>query len=75
MVSGAGPLKPNAKEEYDQRPDYIRELIGSTGLNSEAVGVILGVDRRTVNRWQSGQRQFPYTAQFALEALVLSPEL
>jgi len=66
-------VTPNASE-YNPDPDYLAELIGSTGLDNEALAAVLGVDRRTINRWRKGDRQFPYIAQFAIEALVLSPD-
>ncbi len=66
-------MKPDARR-YDPRPEYLAELIGSTGLTQAAVAKKIGVDERTIRRWLSGQRQFPYTVQFALESLVLSIE-
>lgn len=57
---------------YDPRPEYLAELIESTGLTQAAVAKRIGVDERTIRRWLSGQRQFTYTVQFAIECLVLS---
>jgi len=64
-------LKPDARR-YDPRPEYLAELIGSTGLTQVALAAKIGVDERTIRRWLSGQRQFSYTDQFAIECLVLS---
>ena len=64
-------MKPDAST-YDQRPEYLAELIRSTGLTQAALAKIIGVDERTIRRWLSGQRQFDYTIQFAIECLVLS---
>lgn len=64
-------MKPDAST-YDQRPEYLAELIRSTGLTQAALAKIIGVDERTIRRWLSGQRQFDYTVQFAIECLVLS---
>jgi transcriptional regulator with XRE-family HTH domain len=64
-------MKPNA-ENYDPRPEYLAELIGSTGLSQAALGQLLGVTDKTLRNWLSGRNPFPYTAQFALECLVLS---
>ena len=61
---------PDASQ-YDPRPEYLAELIESTGLTQPALGAILGVSERGIRFWLSGDRQFPYTVQFALECLVL----
>ncbi len=63
---------PNAIE-YNPSPRYVAELIESTGFTQKKIGEILGVDERTIRKWLSGDRQFPYTVQFALECLVLTP--
>ena len=63
-------MKPDASQ-YDPRPEYMAELIESTGLTQQAVGALLGVNERAIRYWLTGERQFPYTAQFALECLVL----
>jgi len=63
-------MKPNAKE-YNPDQQYIKDLIGSTGLTRPALAAVLGVDRRTIDRWISGDRQFNYRDQFVLEVLVL----
>ena len=56
---------------YDPGPQYMAELIESTGLTQEALAKILGVEARTIRHWIAGTRQFPYLAQFAMECLVL----
>ena len=63
-------MKPDASQ-YDPRPEYLAELIDSTGLTQPAVGAILGVNERAIRYWLTGERQFPYSIQFALECLVL----
>jgi hypothetical protein len=63
-------MKPSAAE-YNPDPVYLKELIDSTGLDPREIGVILGHDRRTIERWLAGERRFPYSIQFALECLVL----
>jgi len=65
-------MKPDASQ-YDPRPEYVAELIDSTGLTQLAVGSVLGVSERTIRYWLTGDRGIPYTAQFALECLVLQP--
>jgi DNA-binding transcriptional regulator YiaG len=64
-------MKPDASQ-YNPDPKYLAELIGSTGLSQPALGQILGVTDKTLRNWLSGRNPFPYTAQFALECLVLS---
>jgi len=67
-------VKPNGLRDYNPSPVYVAELVESTGLTQKKIGEILDVDARTVRKWLSGERQFPYLAQFALECLVLSAE-
>lgn len=64
-------MKPDASR-YDPRPEYLAELIGSTGMTQAALAKRIGVDERTIRRWLSGERQFNYRDQFAIECLVLS---
>ena len=66
-------MKPDASQ-YDPSPQYMAELIESTGLTQKAVGKVLGVNERAIRYWLTGERKFPYSAQFALEALVLAPD-
>lgn len=66
-------MKPDASQ-YNPSPEYLAELIGSTGLTQGEVAAILGVTDRTLRQWLSGKRKFKYSTQFALECLVLSPE-
>ncbi len=66
-------MKPDASQ-YDPRPEYLAQLIGSTGLTQPQVAKLLGVTDRTVRQWLSGKRTFKYPVQFALEVLVLSPD-
>lgn len=66
-------MKPNAADsDYDI--EYIRDLILSTGMTQAELAKKLGVTPRAIRQWTSGARQCPYTTQFALEALVLSPD-
>jgi len=63
-------MKPNGNE-YNPSPDYLRELIVSTRLTRKELGKVLRVSPRTIQRWLSGDRQFNYRDQFAIEVLVL----
>jgi DNA-binding transcriptional regulator YiaG len=56
---------------YNPDPQYMADLVESTGLSQPALGRLLGVEARTIRFWISGGRKFPYTVQFAMEALVL----
>ena len=64
-------MKPDAST-YDPRPEYLAELVASTGLSQPALGLLIGVTDKTLRNWLSGRNPFPYTAQFAIECLVLS---
>lgn len=66
-------MKPDASQ-YNPDPRYVTELVQSTGLPIIRLAEVIGTDRRTIQRWMSGARQFPYTAQFTLEVLVLTPD-
>lgn len=63
-------MTPNAKK-YDPRPEYLAELIESLPHTQAELAAKIGVTDRCLRMWLSGSRQFPYTAQFALECLVL----
>lgn len=63
-------MKPDAST-YDPRPEYLAELVKSTGLTRPVLAKLLGVDERTIRYWLAGKRQFPYSVQFTLECLVL----
>ena len=65
-------MKPNASE-YNPDPQYLAELIGSLPHTQPELGALLGVTDRCIRLWLSGSRPYPYTAQFALECLVLQP--
>jgi hypothetical protein len=65
-------MTPNA-ENYNPNPEYIRDLVESTGLRLPELGKVIGHDERTIRRWINGERKYPYSLQFALECLVLSP--
>ena len=64
-------MKPDAST-YDPRPEYMEELVASTGLTQAEVAKRIGADERTLRRWIKGERQFNYRDQFAIECLVLS---
>lgn len=63
---------PDASQ-YDPRPEYLAQLIGSTGMTQPQIAAILGVSDRALRQWLSGARKFSYPVQFTLECLVLSP--
>ena len=64
-------MKPDAAN-YDPRPEYLAELIGSTGLSQPALGRILGVTDKSIRNWLSRRNPLPYPAQFAHQCPVLS---
>lgn len=66
-------MTPNAKD-YNPDPQYIRDLIDSTGKTQPVLAELLGVNERTIRRLRSGETTVSYLQQFALECLVLSAE-
>jgi DNA-binding transcriptional regulator YiaG len=65
-------MRPDARL-HNQDPEYFRQLVESTGLSAVKLAPIMGHDERTIQRWMKGDRKYPYSAQFLLECLVLSP--
>jgi len=59
---------PNA-EYHDPDPDYMRSLVEESGLSQRKAAAQIGVDERTMRSWISGDRAFPYSAQFTMEQL------
>ena len=64
-------MKPDARM-HNQDPEYFAQLVESTGLTIEKLAKQIGHDERTVRRWMKGERKFPYSAQYIVEAIVLS---
>lgn len=64
-------MRPDA-ENYDPRPEYLADLVHSLPYTQAELAGKIGVTDRCLRQWMSGSRRFPYTAQFALECLVLS---
>lgn len=60
----------DSRTEWCPDPDYVRDLIAETGLSRQGVADRLGVSRRTVFKWLSGETPIPYVAQFTIESLV-----
>lgn len=66
-------MKPNSKE-HNNSAEYCRDLVNSTKLTRPVLcKQYLGINERTLRRYMSGKRRFPYLVQFALECLVLDP--
>jgi hypothetical protein len=55
--------------DYKPDPAYMRKLVEQSGLSQRQCAKRLGVDERTMRTWVLGERQFPYTAQYAMEQL------
>lgn len=62
-------MLPNA-EHYNPDPKYLAELIESLPYTQGELAAKIGVTDRCLRQWKSGARQFPYVAQYTLEALV-----
>jgi hypothetical protein len=65
-------MKPDARQ-HNQDPQYFTDLVRSAGLPVTRLAKVIGHDDRTIRRWMSGERPFPYSVQFTLECLVLMP--
>lgn len=65
-------MKPNAAE-HNTDPEYCRDLVDSIKMRRLDVARTIGIDKRTLRRYMSGERKMPYPVQFALECLVLEP--
>ena len=63
--------KPDAAK-YNPDPEHLRRLVDATGLSQVKAAERIGVSQRTMRAWLAGDQTFPYTAQFALEALATS---
>jgi hypothetical protein len=84
MVSGRAAIRiidPRAKSPYNDpvrlpkpecyrpEPDYMRTLVERSGMSQRRCARLLCVDERTMRGWILGERSFPYSAQFTMEAL------
>jgi len=56
---------------HDPRPEYLAQLIESTGLSHSELAEILGCSDRAIRMWLRGDRPIPYLVQFAIESIVL----
>jgi len=65
-------MKPDYAAHNDSA-QYATELIKSTGMTPPELKAVTGIDERTLRRYKSGERPFPYSIQFMLEAIVLEP--
>lgn len=65
-------IKPDATE-YNPDPEYFGQLVESTGLPVPELATLVGHHERTIRRWMRGERRYPYSMQYILEALVLMP--
>ncbi len=65
-------MKPDATK-LDTSPEYVQALIGSTGMTQPDLARQIGVTDKTIRNWLAGRQPWPYTAQFAIECIVLAP--
>jgi len=61
--------KPNAAT-YTPDPALLAALIQATGMSQPVLAKRIGVHDRTLRKWISGERVFPYTAQYTIEQLI-----
>ena len=67
-------MKPNAKENYNPDPDYLRSLIEKAGLTQAKTAELVGIEARTMRRYLAfrdspNYQKAPYAIQYAMEAL------
>lgn len=62
-------MKPNAIN-HNPDADFLCCLIDQIGLPHKEVAARIGVTPRALQYWMSGEREFSYTVQFALECLL-----
>ena len=65
-------MTPNAKN-YIGCPDYLRLLVQSSGLSINKAADRIGISRRSLSYYLNNERKWPYTVQYALEALANDP--
>ncbi len=65
-------MKPKPSE-HNTDPQYCTDLVDSIDMRRYEVARAIGINRRTLTRYMSGERKMPYPVQFALECLVLEP--
>jgi transcriptional regulator with XRE-family HTH domain len=61
-------MKPDASK-HNPDPAYLRSLIEAAGLSQRAAAIKIGITDRTMRYYLSGERDAPYSVQFALENL------
>ena len=67
-------MKPNALDNYNPNPDYLRSLIEQASLTQTGAAKLVGVDPRTMRRYlaftdSKNYIKAPYAVQYCLERL------
>mgnify|MGYP003614543333 CR=1 FL=1 len=67
-------MKPNALDNYNPNPDYLRSLIEQASLTQTDAAKLVGVDPRTMRRYlaftdSKNYIKAPYAVQYCLERL------
>lgn len=65
-------MKPDARM-HNQDPEYFTQLVESSGMTQEQLAKVIGHDARSIRRWMTGERKFPYSVQYIVECVVLLP--
>ncbi len=65
-------MTPDASQ-YNPDPQYLLELVLSTGMSRHKLCKQIGMDPRTLRRYLEGTRKYKYAVQFMLESIVLEP--
>lgn len=64
-------MKPDASKLSQDR-EYLEGLIMASGMTLEPLAKVLGVHKRTLERYLAGSAKWPYSLQFSLEMLALN---
>lgn len=69
----AMPLREN-DDDAASHPVLIRNAMSATGLSARRLARTIGVDERTMRRWQAGDAPLPGPAVALLRILIAIPE-
>ena len=64
-------MKPDASK-LSQDASYLEGLVMASGMKISTLAKVLGVHKRTLERYLAGSAKWPYSLQYALEMLALN---
>ena len=62
-------MKPNAPEQYNTDPAYLRSLLDKEGIGTRKAAELIGINNRELRHYLQGNKAHPYGVQFCLECL------